>query len=348
MDVFSPADHPHRRLNLLTGEWILVSPHRTKRPWQGQLERPAAEARQRYDPTCYLCPGNERAGGVYNPAYESTYVFDNDFMALLPNGPSGRTREGGLLVAESERGLCRVICYSPDHSLTIAEMPVADVRRVVDVWTEQYDELGRLPFVNHVQIFENRGALMGSSNPHPHGQIWCNETVPQVPSVEGARQAAYLAERGSCLLCDYAALEERSGERLVCGNANFCAVVPYWATWPFETMILPRRHVASLLDLTSEERDGLADVVKQLTVRYDNLFEVSFPYTMGIHQQPTDGLMHPGWHLHLHFFPPLLRSATVRKFMVGYEMLANPQRDLTAESAAERLRAVPATRFDSA
>ncbi len=310
------------------------------------MERPPAEQRLAYDPTCYLCPGNARSGGVRNPVYRSTFVFDNDFMALLPDVPPGSVEEGGLLVAASERGLCRVICYSPNHSLTLAEMDHAGVRTVIDLWAAQYRELGALPYVNYVQIFENRGAIMGSSNPHPHGQVWCNETVPQEPSVEGEHQAAYLAERGSCLLCDYAALEERRGERAVCGNAHFVAVVPYWATWPFETMILSRRHATSLLDLTDAERDALADVVHQVTVRYDNLFEVSFPYTMGIHQQPTDGVEHRAWHLHVHFYPPLLRSATVRKFMVGYEMLANPQRDLTAESAAARLRALSATRFD--
>lgn len=345
MTTFDPSEHPHRRLNLLTGEWILVSPHRTRRPWQGQVERPAPEERPSYDPTCYLCPGNERAGGAVNPAYTSTFVFDNDFSALVPDVPEGGARKDGLLVAESERGICRVICYSPDHSLTLAEMSPEAIRTVVDVWAREYRELGDRPYVNNVQIFENKGAIMGCSNPHPHGQIWCNETLPQEPYKEQVAQADYLRERGSCLLCDYAALEARLGERVVCENAHFVAVVPYWAVWPFETMVLSRRHVASLAELGDAERDALADLLRRLTVRYDNLFEASFPYTMGFHQRPTDGREHPEWHLHAHFYPPLLRSATVRKFMVGYEMLANPQRDLTAEAAAERLRGLPEIRF---
>jgi len=343
---FNPSDHPHRRYNPLTDEWILVSPHRTKRPWGGQTEKPPTDVRPRYDPTCYLCPGNKRAGGVVNPVYSSTYVFDNDYMALLPEVPVGEMGDGGLLRARSERGLCRVICYSPDHSLTLAEMEEPDIRRVVQVWTEQYEELGARPFINHVQIFENKGAMMGCSNPHPHGQIWCNETVPQQPSVEGANQARYLAEKGACLLCDYARLEAEKGERIVCANDSFIALVPFWATWPFETMIIARQHATCLSDLHDKGRAALANIIKRLTTRYDNLFGVSFPYTMGIHQRPTDGREHPEWHLHIHYQPPLLRSATVKKFMVGYEMLANPQRDLTAETAAARLRDLSEIRFD--
>jgi len=346
VNVFNPSDHPHRRYNPLTQEWILVSPHRTKRPWQGQVERPPQEERPSYDPTCYLCPGNERAGGAVNPPYESTFVFDNDFMALLPDTPHGGTNVDSLLVAESERGICRVICYSPDHSLTLAEMIEPDIRTVVDVWAEQYEELGARPYINYVQIFENKGAIMGCSNPHPHGQIWCNETLPQEPHKEQRSQSEYLARQGRCLLCDYISLERARGERLVCENAHFAALVPYWAVWPFETMVVGYRHASSLGELAADERDALANILRRLTVRYDNLFEVSFPYTMGFHQRPTDGQDHPEWHLHVHFYPPLLRSATVRKFMVGYEMLANPQRDLTAESAAARLRELPETRFD--
>jgi UDPglucose--hexose-1-phosphate uridylyltransferase len=348
MAQFNLSDYPHRRLNLLTHEWILVSPHRTKRPWQGQVERPAAEVRPSYDPTCYLCPGNERAGGARNPPYEGTFVFDNDFAALLPDVPEGGADEQGLLIAHSERGLCRVVCFSPDHSLTLPQMTPGAIRRVVDVWTEQYQEIGSLPYINYVQIFENKGAAMGASNPHPHGQIWSSEHVPYLPALEQRSQAEYLASKGTCLLCDYVALEGACQERVVCENAHFVALVPFWAVWPFETMVLSRRHASSLVDLTPDERDALADILRRLTIRLDNLFEISFPYSMGLHQQPTDGQAHPEWHLHLHFYPPLLRSATVKKFMVGYEMLGNAQRDLTAESAAERLRGLKEMRFDQA
>lgn len=346
MSEFSLSDHPHRRFNPLTGEWILVSPHRTKRPWQGQRERPVEEKRPVYDPSCYLCPGNTRANGAQNPAYTGTYVFQNDFAALLPDIPVGETRDGDLLVAQAEPGLCRVVCFSPDHSLTLPQMEVADIRRVVDVWTEQYEEIGAMPQINYVQIFENKGQIMGCSNPHPHGQIWSNASLPQEVALEQRAQAEYLRGKGSCLLCDYVALELGRAERIVCQNEHFVALVPFWATWPFETMLLSTRHMASLNDLTEGERDALASLLKRLTTRYDNLFEVSFPYTMGIHQQPTDGADHPEWHLHLHFYPPLLRSASVKKFMVGYEMLGQPQRDLTPESAADRLRELPEVRFD--
>jgi len=250
------------------------------------------------------------------------------------------------LIAQSEPGICHVVCFSPDHSLTLPQMAEADIRQVIDLWTELYQELAARPDINYVQIFENKGEIMGCSNPHPHGQIWSSSSIPQEPALEQAAQASYRQEKDSCLLCDYLALESAQEERLVCGNAHFIALVPFWAVWPFETMILGRRHTSSLADLTGSERDALANLLKRLTIRYDNLFEVSFPYTMGIHQKPTDGDEHPEWHLHLHFYPPLLRSATVRKFMVGYEMLANPQRDLSPESAAARLRALAEVRFD--
>ncbi len=347
MTNFDLSEHPHRRFNALTGEWILVSPHRTQRPWDGQEEEPTRDERPSYDPDCYLCPGNERAGGVRNPEYTNTFVFDNDFAALLPNTPHGQLNEADLFLARSERGMCRVVCFSPDHSLTLPQMAEADVRKVVDVWVEQYEEIGAKPFINYVQIFENKGQMMGCSNPHPHGQIWSNETVPQLPTLEQRSQAHYLQEKDGCLLCDYVCAEEAREARIVCDNPHFLAMVPFWAIWPFESMIISRRHVSALTELKDAERDALANIIRRLTIRYDNLFKTSFPYSMGIHQKPTDGGKHQEWHLHLHFYPPLLRSATVKKFMVGYEMLATPQRDLTAETAAERLRALSETRFDA-
>ena len=328
---------PHRRLNALTGDWVLVSPHRTARPWQGQVEDIAPERRPAYDPSCYLCPGNNRAGGARTPEYTSTYVFDNDFAALMADTPPDQHDEQGLLVAESERGICRVVCFSPRHDLTLGQMQPADIRRVVDTWTDQYTELAGLDWVNHVLIFENRGAMMGASNPHPHGQIWANQRLPNEAARELQQQQRHAAQ-GRCLLCDYLAVELKDGERIVCQNEDFVVLVPFWAVWPFETLVLPRRHSGAFPDLTEHERDGLADILGRLARRYDNLFGVTFPYSMGFHQRPTDGAEHPEWHLHGHFYPPLLRSATVRKFMVGYELLAQPQRDITPESAAQRLR----------
>ncbi|HEY7210714.1 MAG TPA: UDP-glucose--hexose-1-phosphate uridylyltransferase [Bryobacteraceae bacterium] len=333
-------EQPHRRFNSLTGEWILVSPHRTQRPWQGQVEAAAVPAGFKYDPACYLCPGNARAGGARNPAYDSTFVFDNDYAALRPDTSAGGINENDLLVAKSERGICRVVCFSPDHSLTVARMEVPDLVKVVDVWTEQYRELASVPFIQSVQIFENRGEMMGASNPHPHCQIWANESLPNEMIKEQARQRAHFEAHKSCLLCDYLALELKTGERVVCQNEHFAVLVPFWAIWPFETLLLSKTHATSLEGTDRAGARSLADILKRITTRYDNLFQVSFPYTMGFHQQPTDGEPHPEWHLHAHYYPPLLRSATVRKFMVGYEMLGSPQRDITAESAAERLRAL--------
>lgn len=333
---------PHRRYNPLLREWILVSPQRTQRPWQGETTKQAVAAGLAYDPTCYLCPTNARSGGVHNPAYTGVYAFDNDFPSLLPDTQAdAQGNASSLLMAEPERGRCRVICFHPDHSLTLARMKVSDIAAVVDTWADETATIGGLPWINHVQIFENRGAMMGASNPHPHCQIWATEHVPADPLRELAAQKDYQDEHHSCLLCDYVKTEIEQAQRVVVENETFVAVVPYWATWPFETLILPRRHLGSFTDLTKDERNGLAAILKAVTTRYDNLFEVSFPYTMGFHQRPTDGAAHDSMHFHAHFYPPLLRSAEIRKFMVGFEMFACPQRDLTPETAAGRLRALP-------
>lgn len=333
----------HRRYNPLTRDWILVSPNRAERPWQGQIEKPADASSPAYDPDCYLCPGNSRAGGQRNPKYSGTFVFDNDFASLQADLPNLTVDNGGnnLLLAMTESGRCRVICFSPRHDLTLAQMELAEIGAVIEVWAREYVNLGDLSYINHVQIFENRGAMMGCSNSHPHGQIWATQTVPNEPRKEQESFADYLREHGSCLLCDYLSLELAAGNRVICQNDFFLAVVPFWAIWPFETLLLSRRHASDITALGAAERIALADILKRLTTRYDNLFQTSFPYSMGFHQRPTDGGEHPEWHFHAHFFPPLLRSATVRKFMVGFELLASPQRDLTPELAAEKLRELP-------
>lgn len=340
--MFNPSDHPHRRYNPLTGEYILVSPHRTKRPWQGKQERPPAEERPQHDPTCYLCPGNARAGGIQNPDYTSTFVFTNDFAALLPDTPPSDKPMHPLLRAESVQGTCRVICFSPRHDLTLPEMEHDAIRHVIDVWAEQTTELGKA--YQWVQVFENRGEVMGASNPHPHGQIWAGDFLPNEAAKETRQQRDYYEKHGSPLLVDYAALESDRRERIVVENEDWLAVVPYWAVWPFEALLLPRWHVARLPDVPDKERDSLADILKRLLIKYDNLFEISFPYSMGWHGAPFgvgSDYAKSNWQLHAHFYPPLLRSATVKKFMVGYEMLSEAQRDITPEQAAERLRELP-------
>ena len=331
-------DRPHRRLNLLTGQWVLVSPHRAKRPWQGQVERLPAEQLPAYDPTCYLCPGNKRNTGYQNPPYTSTFSFDNDFSALLPPEGEPEKPSGGLFTTEPESGLCRVVCFSPRHDLTLPEMAQEDVEAVVRTWTEQTVDMGKRDFINYVQVFENKGAAMGCSNPHPHSQIWASEHIPNEPAAELEHQSAYLQAHGTCLLCDYIAAERKSGERIVATNEHFTAVIPFWAVWPFEVLFVSHRHAGSLSDLTPAEVSAMADIMRQVTIRYDNLFQTSFPYSMGFHQSPTDGKEYPAQHLHAHYYPPLLRSATVRKFMVGFELLSMPQRDITPETAAARLR----------
>ncbi|MBM3494656.1 MAG: UDP-glucose--hexose-1-phosphate uridylyltransferase [Armatimonadetes bacterium] len=332
------AQWPHRRLNLLTGEWLLVSPHRARRPWQGQEEPVAPVYRPPYAADCYLCPGNPRAGKARNPDYRATFVFPNDFEAVLPGAP-GVPGNGGseLLRAAGVRGTCRVICFSPRHDLTLADMPVEAVTSVVDVWSEQIADLGAT--YRWVQVFENKGATMGCSNPHPHGQVWATDFLPAEPEREDVRQAAYLASTGRPLLLDYSEAELRAADRVVVADADWTVVTPWWAMWPFETLVMPRRHVQRMPDLTAAERISLAEILKRLLCAYDRLFGTSFPYTMGWHGGPTaDTGDAPHWQLHAHYYPPLLRSATVRKFMVGYEMLAEPQRDITAEQAAELLR----------
>src|SRR5215469_198580 len=330
-----PNQKPHRRYNALTGDWILVSPHRTQRPWQGKQESAGGGQRPEYDPKCYLCPGNDRAGGAKNPAYTSTFVFRNDFAAILPDGAYVRPSDG-LLRSQSASGDCRVICFSPRHDLTLPEMPLDAIRSVVEVWAEQTEELGRK--YRWVQVFENKGEIMGCSNPHPHGQIWASDFFPNEPAKEDRQQLTHWRDRGSLLLIDYLKHEEEQKERVVIENEDWVVLLPYWATWPYETLLLPRKQVSRLPELNYSERTSLAEILKRLLTRYDNLFEVSFPYSMGWHGAPNGTGDFEHWQLHAHFYPPLLRSATVKKFMVGYEMLGEAQRDLTAEQAAQTLR----------
>lgn len=339
---------PHRRFNLLTREWVLVSPQRIKRPWEGEVAKRPAPRRPAYDPGCVLCPGNKRREGVHNPNYTGPYVFDNSFPALLANTDPVSMNHSGLLIARGERGICRIVCFSPRHDLTLAEMTVDEIRAIVDVWIQEFCKLGSQEVVAYVQIFENKGRMMGCGQPHPHGQIWASETIPNELSKEQQALADYMETKKSCLLCDYLALELAAQERVVCENDHFVALVPFWALWPFETMLLSKRHVVCLADLEDAEKNGLADILRRLMVRYDNLFEVSFPYAFGFHQRPTDcesngsdstgKQAYPEWHLHTHAYPPLLRSAEIRKYMAGYELLATPSRDITPEQGAERLR----------
>ncbi len=331
---------PHRRLNLLTGEWVLVSPHRTQRPWQGQVEALPSQGLVQHDPKCYLCPGSERAGGKRNPEYKSTFVFDNDFAALLPDTPVGLGGGNPLLRVETQAGICRVICFSPRHDLTLADMETSAIRGVVDTWVEQWNDLNAREQIRYVQIFENRGEMMGSSNPHPHGQIWSISSLPNEILKEDRSQREHRQAKSATLLSDYIAAELDAGERIVCQNGSFVCMVPFWAIWPFETMVISRRPVETLDELSDEERTDLAGILKSITSRYNKLFQVAFPYSMGFHQRPK-GIDKNHWHFHAHFYPPLLRSATVRKFMVGFELLAMPQRDITPELAADRLRQMP-------
>ena len=338
---------PHKRFNPLTGAWILVSPHRTTRPWLGQTEETAPPDLPSHDPDCYLCPGNSRAGGKRNPDYREILIFDNDFPALIPGENLPETAGNSLFQARTESGICRVMCFSPRHNLTMARMGKGSITRIIEAWKSQNSELGSLSWVNYVQVFENKGSMMGCSNPHPHCQIWASSSLPEEIRKEQENQLLYLQEHGKCLLCS--CLEEENSSafnRTVVENRGFIALVPFWAIWPFETLIISRKHLRNLSEFSRHDIEELADILSRLTIKYDNLFKTSFPYSMGIHQSPSDGESHEEWHFHMHFYPPLLRSATVKKFMVGYELLATPQRDITPESAAEQLQALPENHWE--
>lgn len=330
-------DKPHRRFNILTGEWVLVSPHRTKRPWQGKKDTKSAFENKSYNETCYLCPTNTRASGDTNPDYKGTYSFINDFAALVPEVPVEKY-QNGLLQGQTESGICKVICFSPNHALTLPLMSVEQITDVVGLWKKEYAELGAKEGINYVQIFENKGAIMGCSNPHPHGQIWSQSSIPGEVLKKQENQRNYWHTHGKSLLKDYLEQELELDERILITNDHFVALIPYWAVWPYEAMIVPRKHYQDITQLNAAEEIAFATIIKELTTLYDNLFETSFPYSSGIHQRPTDGAAYEEWHFHMSFYPPLLRSAEVKKFMVGYEMFANPQRDITAEVAAENLR----------
>ncbi|WP_194768529.1 UDP-glucose--hexose-1-phosphate uridylyltransferase [Tamlana sp. I1] len=330
-------DYSHKRFNILTGEWVLVSPHRAKRPWQGQNEAVSNEKRPSYDESCYLCAGNTRINGEVNPKYTDAFVFTNDFAALQKDSKTFAVNDG-LLVAQSETGICKVVCFSPDHSKSLADMTPKEIEKVVFTWQKEFKALAENPDINYVQIFENKGAVMGCSNPHPHGQIWSQSTLPNEVDKKNTQQFNYFSKNNSSLLGDYLAQELEKQERIIFENDEFVVLVPFWAVWPFETMIVPKKHQANILDMNAEQALQYAEAISVITKAYDKLFNTSFPYSSGIHQAPTDGNENKHWHWHMSFYPPLLRSASVKKFMVGYEMFGSPQRDITAETAVKMLR----------
>ncbi|MBO3097058.1 UDP-glucose--hexose-1-phosphate uridylyltransferase [Gelidibacter pelagius] len=332
-------DYSHKRYNILTGEWVLVSPHRAKRPWQGQNEAVSNEERPAHDPNCYLCAGNTRINGEQNPDYKDVFIFTNDFAALQTTSPVFSVNEG-LFIAESEQGICKVVCFSPDHSKSLADMAVEDINKVVKAWQKEYLLLSSNELINYVQIFENKGAVMGCSNPHPHGQIWSQSTLPNEVEKKDQHQQAYYSKNKSSLLGDYLTQELKANERIIYQNDDFVVLTPFWAVWPFETMIAPKKNYKDISELSDGESLAFADAISKITKAYDKLFQTSFPYSSGIHQAPTNGASNDHWHWHMSFYPPLLRSATVKKFMVGYEMFGSPQRDITAEQAVERLKAL--------
>ena len=330
-------DYSHKRFNILTGEWVLVSPHRAKRPWQGQNEAVNNEVRPAHDPSCYLCSGNTRINGEVNPKYTDVFIFTNDFAALQNNSPSFQVDEG-LFKAQSETGICKVICFSPDHSKSLADMTAEEIQKVVFAWQKEYETLGKEPSINYVQIFENKGAVMGCSNPHPHGQIWSQSTLPNEVDKKNTQQLEYYKNHKMSILEKYIQQELEANERIIFQNDAFVVLVPFWAIWPFETMIVPKKHKKNISELNDDEALQFAEAIAVITKTYDKLFNTSFPYSSGIHQAPTNGEDNSHWHFHMSFYPPLLRSATVKKFMVGYEMFGTPQRDITAEQAAQRLK----------
>jgi UDPglucose--hexose-1-phosphate uridylyltransferase len=343
--MFNPTEHPHKRKNILTGEYVLVSPHRMKRPWQGKVEALPADNRPAYDATCYLCAGNKRSDGTVNPNYTGAYAFTNDFSALLSDTPSGNTNIQNLLIAESEMGICRVICFSPNHSLTLPLMEIDAIEKVIALWQDEFITLSKNEAIKYIQIFENKGEIMGCSNPHPHGQIWASSAIPNELQKETLEQQKYFEQTGNSLLQDYWQLEAEQQERVVIENEHFIAVLPYWAVWPYETLLISKRHIQNITQFTADEVVAYAAILKELTTKYDNLFNISFPYSAGMHQQPVNSGPQSFWHWHMHFYPPLLRSASVKKFMVGYEMLANAQRDITPEMAAATLQQLPTVHY---